>query len=246
MKKIIYIFGIFIVIGGLAFLILNTFTGISTQSGNQISLNNENENFDLQDMIQLPEPTTDGNVSLEKALTLRRSVRSYSNEALTLKDISQLLWSAQGITNERGFRTAPSAGATFPLEMFVVVNNVNGLSKGVYHYSPFENTLKLIHLNDISAELMQASHSQSMIIESGAIIVFGAIFERTTDRYGERGIRYVYNEIGHASQNLHLQAAAMELGTVVIGAYRDEEVEGVLNLDPDIRVLYMMPIGKLR
>jgi SagB-type dehydrogenase family enzyme len=197
-------------------------------------------------MIQLPKPITDGDISLEEALTLRRSVRSYSNDALSLKDISQLLWSAQGITNERGFRTAPSAGATFPLEMFVVANNVNGLSKGVYHYSPFENTLELIHLKDISAELVLASHSQSMISESAAVIVFGAVFKRTTDRYGERGIRYVYNEIGHASQNLHLQAAAMDLGTVVIGAYRDEEVEEILDIDPEIRVLYMMPVGRLK
>lgn len=246
MKKTIYIFGIFIVLGGIAFIILNTFTGISTQPDHQIKLSNINQNFDSQDMIQLPDPTTDGDISLEKALTLRRSVRSYSSDALSLNDISQLLWSAQGITNERGFRTSPSAGATFPLEMFVVSNNVNGLSKGVYHYSPFENTLELIHLNDISAELMLASHSQSMISESAAVIVFGAVFERTTDRYGERGIRYVYNEIGHASQNLHLQAAAMDLGTVVIGAYRDEEVEEILDLDPDIRVLYMMPVGRLK
>lgn len=246
MKKIIYIFGIFIVLGAIAFIILNTFTGISTQPDHQLTISTTNQNFDSQDMIQLPEPTTDGDISLEKALTLRRSVRSYSNDALSLKEISQLLWSAQGITNERGFRTAPSAGATFPLEMFVVANNVNGLSKGVYHYSPFENTLDLIHLNDISAELMLASHSQSMIAESAAVIVFGAVFKRTTDRYGERGIRYVYNEIGHASQNLHLQAAAMDLGTVVIGAYRDEEVEEILDLNPNIRVLYMMPVGKLK
>lgn len=246
MKKIIYIFGIFIVIGGLAFITLNTFTSISTKSGNQISLSNTNQNFDSEDMIQLPDPTTDGNVSLEKALTLRRSVRNYANEALSLADLSQLLWSAQGITNERGFRTAPSAGATFPLELFVVVNNIEGLSKGVYHYSPFKNTLEVIHLKDISADLMRASHSQSMITESAAVLVFGAIFERTTDRYGERGIRYVHNEIGHASQNVHLQAAAMDLGTVVIGAYRDEAVEEILGLDPDIRVLYMMPAGKLK
>jgi SagB-type dehydrogenase family enzyme len=246
MKKIIYIFGIFIVLGAIAFIILNTFTGISTQPDQQITLSNTNQNFDSQDMIQLPKPITDGDISLEEALTLRRSVRSYSNDALSLKDISQLLWSAQGITNERGFRTAPSAGATFPLEMFVVANNVNGLSKGVYHYSPFENTLELIHLKDISAELVLASHSQSMISESAAVIVFGAVFKRTTDRYGERGIRYVYNEIGHASQNLHLQAAAMDLGTLVIGAYRDEEVEEILDIDPEIRVLYMMPVGRLK
>ncbi len=195
--------------------------------------------------LSLPEPTTDGSMSLEMAISLRRSTRTYANQPLSIKEVSQLLWSAQGITNERGFRTAPSAGATFPLEIFVVVNNVEGLKKGIYHYHPHEHALLFVRDDDVSADLARACLSQSMITDGGIVIIFAAEFERTTARYGERGIRYVYNEIGHASQNVHLQAASLNLGTVVIGAYRDEEVEEILQLEAVFRVLYLMPIGKI-
>lgn len=197
------------------------------------------------DMIDLPDPVTDGEMSVEKALTLRRSIRSYKDEALGIDELAQLLWSAQGITNERGFRTAPSAGATFPLEMFVVANNVETLSTGIYHYHPHEHGLELLREEDVSSPLFRACLSQSMILDGGAVLVFAAVFERTTDRYGERGERYVHNEIGHAGQNVHLQAAALDLGTVVIGAYRDDEVEDILQLGDQYRVLYLMPVGRL-
>lgn len=248
LTRIATIFGVFILLGIIGFLVFKTLKGNSSEQAADSSFEETAEIINLREgeMIKLPTVTEDGKMSLEKALTLRRSIRSYSSDALSLSELSQLLWSAQGITNDRGFRTAPSAGATFPLEMFVVVNNVNQLNRGIYQYNPRDNTLQLIHLKDISSELMRASLSQSMIAEAGAVLVFGAIFDRTTDRYGERGIRYVHNEIGHASQNVHLQAAALDLGTVVIGAYRDDEVEEILDLDPNIRVLYMMPVGKLR
>ena len=248
LKRIATIFGVFILLGIIGFMVFNSFTGNSSEKTADLSIEESSVGVNLKEgeMIKLPVVEKDGEMSLEKALTLRRSIRSYSSDALSLSELSQLLWSAQGITNERGFRTAPSAGATFPLEMFVVVNNVNQLNRGIYQYNPRDNTLQLIHLKDISSELMRASLSQSMIAEASAVLVFGAIFDRTTERYGERGIRYVHNEIGHASQNVHLQAAALDLGTVVIGAYRDDEVEEILDLDPDIRVLYMMPVGKLR
>jgi SagB-type dehydrogenase family enzyme len=248
LKRIGTIFGVFILLGIIGFIVFNSLRGNSLEETAVLSLEESQGDINLKEgeMIKLPAAIKDGQMSLEKALTLRRSIRSYAPEALSVQELSQLLWSAQGITNERGFRTAPSAGATFPLEMFVVVNNVNRLKRGIYHYNPHDNTLEVIHLKNISSELMRASLSQSMITEAGAVLVFGAIFDRTTDRYNERGIRYVYNEVGHASQNVHLQAAALDLGTVVIGAYRDEEVEEILNLDPEIRVLYMMPVGKLR
>lgn len=196
-------------------------------------------------MISLPSPIYDGSVSLEKTLTLRRSVRSYRQAPLSLLEVSQLLWSAQGITNQRGFRTAPSAGATFPLDMFIMVNNVEGLAKGIYQYMPQEHSIRMVHRNDVAAELARASLSQSMISDAGVVMIFAAIFERTTQRYGERGIRYIHNEVGHVGQNIHLQAAALNLGTVAIGAYRDEEVETILDLGDQYRVLYMMPVGKI-
>jgi len=196
-------------------------------------------------MITLPQPTTDGSMSLEKTMSLRRSVRSYIKQPLTIEELSQLLWAGQGINNERGFRTAPSAGATFPLELFVMVNNVEGLKKGIYHYQIGEHALKMTDARELEGEVTRASLSQSMISEAGVVIVFAAIFDRTTSRYGERGIRYIHNEVGHASQNIHLQVSALNLGTVVIGAYRDEEVEAILDLGEEFRVLYMMPIGKI-
>jgi SagB-type dehydrogenase family enzyme len=247
MKKNIYIIIIFslLVFLGIAFTILFRFITPSEHIDQSENVTLSSSIIHNGNMITLPSPDRKGNMSLEQALSSRRSARQYAAKPLSAENVSQLLWSAQGVTNERGFRTAPSAGATFPLEMFVMINNVTGLQKGIYHYDPLEHTLNLIHAHDVSAQLARASFSQSMIQEGGAVFIFGAVFERTTKRYDERGIRYVYIEIGHASQNLHLQAAALNLGTVVIGAFQDEEVEEILNLDPEIRVLYMMPVGNI-
>jgi len=221
---------------------------LNSQLKNQKISEKENKNMEdyiLGNYIKLPSPDLDGKVSLEKALKLRRSIREYSKTSLTIKEVSQLLWAAQGITNEKGFRTAPSAGATFPLEMYILANNVVELQKGLYHYLPFENKLKMLSNKDVSSQLMRACLNQSSIGDAAVVLIFGAVFERTTAKYGKRGERYVYNEIGHASQNVYLQATVLNLGTVAIGAYRDEEVEAILNLGKNIKVLYLMPVGKL-
>ncbi len=250
MKKYFYIAAIFglIIIAAIFFRIffssVTPARGISNETSTEWSLpaiTQQNPGA----MISLPQPVTDGQVSLEKSMSLRRSVRTYKNEPLSIQELSQLLWAGQGVTNERGFRTAPSAGATFPIELFVVVNNVKGLKKGIYHYIIGEHKLKMIDERQVERDLARAALSQSMISDGGVVIILTAILERTTQRYGERGIRYVHNEIGHVSQNIHLQVAALNLGTVVIGAYRDQEVEAILNLGEEIRVLYMMPIGKI-
>ncbi len=196
--------------------------------------------------IQLPSPSLKGEISLEEALSMRRSIRSYAQEPLTVIELSQLLWSAQGITNESGFRTAPSAGATFPLELYVVVNNVENLKTGLYHYLPLKHELEVIRLEDLKSRLTDACLGQAMITEAGAVFVFGAVFERTAKRYGDRAERYVYNEVGHAAQNLHLQAATLGLGTVVIGAFVDSAVDSILCLDNDVKSIYLMPVGKVQ
>ncbi len=237
------IFLIFILLALVAIL-FTLGSRILTPGTNNLDMETPGPAIENNGMHQLPQPNTDGTMSLEKALSQRRSVRSYTHESLSLSQLSQLLWAAQGITSERGFRTAPSAGATFPLEMFVVAQNVSGLGKGIYHYHPHENQLELLREADVSEALFRACLSQSMILDAAAVLVFAAIFERTTNRYGERGERYVYNEIGHASQNVHLQVESLGLGTVVIGAYRDQEVEEVLELGEEYRVLYLMPVGK--
>ncbi len=245
MKKYLTVFAVFAFLGIVAVIFMLGSRSLTPGEASERMAASGNIQIQTGDMIELPQPVTDGDMSIEKALTLRRSVRSYSSEPLNLAEVSQLLWSAQGITNEQGFRTAPSAGATFPLEMFMVVNNVDGLKKGIYHYQPHGHQLEFIRDEDVSSALFRACLSQSMITDGGAVLVFAADFERTTERYGERGIRYVHNEIGHAGQNVHLQAAAMDLGTVVIGAYRDDEVEGILQLRENLNVLYLMPVGRI-
>ncbi len=227
-------------------ILLGAFTQCASPNNSDKKEKEHNFTFKPTEKMQLPDPVTDGTMSLEKALTLRRSDRSYTEEPLTIEEISQLLWSAQGVTNERGFRTAPSAGATFPLEIFFVVNNVDELEQGIYQYYPDDHSIEQVRKGYFSDDLTRACLGQSMVRDGSVVFVFGAIFERTTNRYGERGIRYVHNEIGHASQNLHLQAAALGLGTVVIGAYNDDEAENILDLGPDINVLYIMPVGNMR
>lgn len=248
MKKYLTIISVFALIGIAALFFRAASRGITTAGNTEQYDARQTSGVLLNkpgNMIKLPDVVTDGGMSLERAITGRRSIRTYADKPLTLFELSQLLWSAQGITNERGFRTAPSAGATFPLDMFVVVNNVETLDQGVYHYDPHQHMMEFLRADDISEDLFRACLSQSMILEGGAVLVFAAVFERTTSRYGSRGERYVYNEIGHASQNVHLQAVALDLGTVVIGAYNDEQVEEILELGSQFRVLYLMPVGKL-
>lgn len=195
--------------------------------------------------IKLPEPRHDSNISIEETLLKRRSIRDYSGEPLTLKEVAQLLWAAQGITGPGGFRTAPSAGATYPLETYLVVGDVKDLMAGVYRYAPEEHRLVRVLAGDRRAELASAALGQSWVRKAAIDIVFTAIYERTTGRYGERGVRYVHMEVGHAAQNVYLQAVALELGTVVIGAFYDNRVAEVLKLPQNEQPLYIMPVGRM-
>lgn len=198
-------------------------------------------------MIKLPKPSYESKISIEKALLERRSVRDYKDAALQLSEISQLLWSAQGITEKRdGKRTAPSAGATYPLEVYVVAGNVNELPCGIYKYIPQEHGLLKIMEGDKRAELCNAAFGQSSVRDAPAVLIFFAIYGRTTHRYGERGTRYVHMEVGHAGQNVHLQAVSLGLGTVVIGAFSDKQVKRVINLPKEEEPLYLMPVGKVK
>ena len=195
-------------------------------------------------IIELPEPRCDSGVSIEQSLLGRRSIRSYTGEPLTLQEISQLLWAAQGVTDPRGFRTAPSAGALYPLELYVVAGDVHNLTSGVYRYEPDEHQLVRIVDGDRRAELADAALAQSCVEEGAIAFVFTAVYERTTVKYGDRGIRYVHMEVGHAAENLCLQATAMDLGAVTIGAFYDEEVAELLNLPEDEQPLYIIPVGR--
>jgi len=194
--------------------------------------------------IRLPEPRYDSDVSIEQSLLQRRSIRSYTGEPLTLQEVSQLLWAAQGITDPRGFRTAPSAGALYPLEVYVVCGDVQDLTPGVYGYEPDEHRLVRIIDGDKRAELARAALGQSCVEEGAIAIVFTAVYDRTTAKYGDRGISYVHIEVGHAAQNLCLQATALGLGVVTVGAFYDEKVTKLLNLPEAEQPLYIIPVGR--
>jgi SagB-type dehydrogenase family enzyme len=198
----------------------------------------------LTTTILLPEPRFDGAVSVESALRERRSVRSYKDEPLALAEVAQILWSAQGITSARGLRTAPSAGALYPLELYVVAGNVKSLASAIYKYKPQEHRLLEIISGDSRSQLSRAALHQSAIREAPAVILFCAIYERTTGKYGQRGIRYADMEVGHAAQNACLQAIAVGLHTTVIGAFRDEEVKAIARLPADEQPLYLVPVGR--
>ena len=194
--------------------------------------------------IKLPKPKYNSSVSLEECLVKRRSVRNYTGELLTLEEVSQLLWAAQGTTSNIGFRTSPSAGALYPLEVYVIVGDVKDLAIGIYLYKPKKHEVVMIADKDVRQLLAGAALGQSSVKNGAIDLVFTAVYQRTTRKYGNRGIKYVYMEIGHAAQNVCLQATAMDLGAVTIGAFNDQEVSKILNLPKDEEPLYIIPIGK--
>ena len=199
----------------------------------------------------LPAPRTDGSISVEHALANRRSRRHFQDRAITKEQLSQILWAAYGITypiphhpNLRGgLRTTPSAGAMFPLEIYVIAGNVEGLAPGVYRYISGEHKLVRVIAGDIREQLSEAALGQRMIRDAPATVFFSAVFSRMTGRYGQRGRRYVYMEIGHSAQNIYLQAEALGLGTCAVGAFTDSRVRQLLRLPADEEPLYIMPIG---
>ncbi len=205
---------------------------------------NDSGKVESTDTIRLPAPALKGELSLEETLEKRRSIRGFRDEAVALGDISQLLWAAQGITDDDGFRTAPSAGALYPLELYLVSRNVNGLAPGVYSYAPWQHELIKVGDKEVFAELTEKALMQSWAKSSAAMIVISAVYERTTVKYGQRGIRYVHMEVGCAAQNIYLQATSLNLGTTFIGAFDDEKVKSILNLPDEEHPLSVMPVGR--
>lgn len=197
----------------------------------------------MQTLISLPPPALDGGQALERTLAGRRSVRMFSDARVTSEQLGQLLWSAQGITSPEGFRTAPSAGALYPLELFVVTGEVAGLPAAVYRYHPDVHALETRSGGDRLAQLGKAAHGQKWVREAALVVVFAAVYQRTTRKYGKRGIRYVHMEVGHAAQNLFLQAQSLGLGTVVVGAFDDQDVRAALELPAGMQPLSLMPVG---
>lgn len=205
--------------------------------------------------VPLPRPRLDGPTSLEEAVAGRRSVRDFRDVPITLAEAGQVLWAAQGITAPAtGLRTAPSAGALYPLEVYLVARRVEGLAGGAYHYVPKGHTLEpLVDRGAAPAgdpgdgplpeRLHRAALSQSAVLEAPAVLVIAAVFDRTTGKYGERGRDYVMMEAGHAAQNVCLQAVALGLGSVVMGAFDDRAVADVVGLAAEEQPLYLVPFG---
>jgi SagB-type dehydrogenase family enzyme len=165
--------------------------------------------------LQLPQPASDGEISVERAVKERRTIRAFQPDPLSMAQLSQLLWAAQGVTDERrGFRTAPSAGALYPLDVYAVVGEggVAGLGSGIYLYHPASHSLTFISTGDRRSEIARAALSQMWIARAPVIFVITAEYERITRKYGERGVRYAHIEVGHVGQNIFLQAGAVGLG----------------------------------
>jgi SagB-type dehydrogenase family enzyme len=194
----------------------------------------------MSELITLPKPNKNGSVSLEKAIAVRRSWRDFLPQSLTLEQISQLTWAAQGQEAGSRYRTAPSAGATYPLELFVVTGD------GLFRYLSAEHSLEKLTDRDLRADLASAAWGQGFVKAAPLTLVFAVEFSRTTNHYGKRGIRYVYMEAGHAAQNVHLQAEALGLGSVAVGAFDDNSVSKVLSLPKNLEPIYMVTVGYCR
>lgn len=201
--------------------------------------------------IELPKPRIGGGLSLSEALNKRESWRNFTPQVLKLEEISQILWSAGGKRLDAisgATRVYPSAGATYPLEIYLVVgkNGIEGLGEGIYLYLWQGHALEKISARDVRKNLANACLGQSFIREAPISLAILAEYEKTTLHYGQRGIQYVHMEVGSISQNLHLVCEELGLGTVIVGAFSDSAVKRVLGLPDNLTPLAIMPIGYKR
>jgi SagB-type dehydrogenase family enzyme len=200
-------------------------------------------------MMNLPTPGTEGTLSLEQALKNRRTVRAFGAAAIDPSQLSQLLWAAQGITADRGaLRAAPSAGALYPMDVYVAVGKkgVNGIEAGVYHYGSRKHRLFAVSGGDVRKLLARAALSQNWVARAPISLVITAEYRRITGKYGKRGVRYAMIEAGHIGQNVFLQAEALGLKAGIVGAFDDKGVNRTLNIPLSHEPLLVMPIGYRR
>lgn len=197
-------------------------------------------------VVRLPPPRLDGTVSVERGLRERRSVREFRDEPLRIEDLGQILWAAQGVTGPEGQRSAPSAGALFPLELDVAAARVEGLEPGLYRYVPAWHALRRRAEGDLRRALAGAAHGQDWMRGAPAIILLSGSYRVIAARYGDRAPRYVHIEAGHAAGNLALQATALALGSVDVGAFDDDALRRAASLAPEEQPLLLLPIGRRR
>ena len=200
--------------------------------------------MDSKDITRLPEPRLDGPSSVEQALLNRRSIRAFRHEPLSLDELSQLAWSAQGVSSPRGYRTAPSAGALYPVETYVVANGIDGIPQGIYHYNVKKHCLETIKKGDMRPQIAKSALDQGTAYRAPAVFVFTVVFGRTLWKYNERGFRYIYMDTGHVGQALVTAATALGLGSCLIGALYDGEANQLLEVDGKSEsVVYMCTVG---
>ena len=213
------------------------------EQGSRKIVGDSSEN--LMPRIPLPAPRLKGVMSLEEVVSRRRSRREFRDSPLTLEQVSQILWAAQGVTDSGGLRAAPSARAFYPLDLYLAVGGegVEGLAEGVYRYDPQGHVLERILEGDVRQALARVAVEQTFIAEAPLALVITGEYERTSSKYAGRATRYVHMEAGHVAQNVYLQVEALGLGTVVAGSFQDNELSRTLGLPGGHRPLYMMPIG---
>jgi SagB-type dehydrogenase family enzyme len=195
--------------------------------------------------IKLPQPNTTGGMALAEALKNRRTVRHFASRSLDLVQISQLLWEGDGASDTRGLRTSPSAGATYPLDLYLVVGErgVTDLPAGLYHYDVASHALMPLSKGNLHSPVARACLRQAWMAEAPVMVVITGEYRRCTKRYGQRGIRYTDIEAGNVSQNLFLAAEALGLGAGIVGAFDDKALAQALNLPPAHEPLLVMPLG---
>jgi SagB-type dehydrogenase family enzyme len=194
----------------------------------------------------LPKPSPDGKVSVEKAIQQRRTIRDFKETPLSIPHLAQLLWAAQGVTDPKGVRrSAPSGGARYPLDIYIIIGKkrVEGLGEGVYHYVPENHSISSMNKKDLRREIGSASLGQMWIAGASVMFVITAEYRRITGKYGDRGIRYAHIEAGHVGQNLFLQAEALGLGAGIVGAFNDTGVAKVMGIPREHEPLLIMPVG---
>ena len=221
----------------LGILMVATFLILNAQNAGQNRLSEPIQLPAPLETARLPHPTVKGNMSVEEVRIPRRSVREYSSTDISENDLSQIVWAAQGITDLQGFRAAPSAGALYPIEVYVVN------TAGVYHYIPLNHSLEKIKEGNVKGDLMRAAVNQNAVGQAPLDLVIAGVYERTAVKYGDRAERDVHLEAGHVAQNVLLQCTALQLGAVPIGAFDDAKVQDVLGISRDYHPLYIISIG---
>ena len=200
--------------------------------------------------IELPNPDEDPGTTVWEALATRRSKRKYTGKPMTLTTLSQLLWAAQGITAQTGeflLRTAPSAGALYPVETYVAVNSVDGVEPGVYHYDVRNHRLELLKAGNFAQAAARAACEQVMCVKANVVFIWTAVFPRSKWKYGQRAYRYVYLDAGHVAANVALAAVALGLGSCQIAALFDEECDELVGVDgTEESTLYMTSVGRVK